>query len=244
MCNPQRLTTLLVVLTSLSAVHARFYTAPLRRQDSDETVTFAIDPSPTQTDASVASLYSVYSQACGPDLDSVAYAALPAFQAAGGATTVQITGDAFMEWIDENNGNWNMATAACDAADNALVSAQDAAPDHPNHPDTSVTTPATTAAPPGTTETPLDSGPSGTYSGPMPTVPPCLSLAGVTLGNCQSGTATQQAGQPGQPGGGGASGSVTETSAPSSPSKGSAAPAHRRASFLALVAAAGIALWN
>ncbi|KAJ7440347.1 hypothetical protein B0H11DRAFT_2353638 [Mycena galericulata] len=236
MCNLQRLTTLLVVLTSLSAVHARFYTAPFRRQDPTETVTFDITPFPTHfTDASVASAYSVYSALCGSSLDAAAYSLLPGYIAEGGASDAQITGTAFYQWFEEEDQN---DVINCQQANNHLDAAEFNAPDSTTNP-LEIPPSTTMAAPPGTTETSPDV-PSGTFSG---SIPPCFGIAGlVQVGDCQSSTptATQQTGEPEQPGGG----SVTETSAPSSPSNGSASPADRRASFFVLVAAVGISLWN
>ncbi|KAJ6524147.1 hypothetical protein B0H19DRAFT_1085363 [Mycena capillaripes] len=157
----------LLTVMSLGSVARNTGSPLLGRDDSAEPVTLGINPSPTLTDVAVASAYSVYSQKCGPDLNSAAYAGLSLYVSEGGISTARITDGVVIDFMDQLFGTWTEAKDSCDDASNALDNAEFNATPSPTTTDN--TPPPTRTEPQGTTsDDDSDDGPSVTFSGSAP----------------------------------------------------------------------------
>ncbi|KAJ7606342.1 hypothetical protein DFH06DRAFT_1150034 [Mycena polygramma] len=103
----------LIALT-LSVAHAHL----LLRDDTS--VTFVLDPTPTLTDNSVASAYTVYVDKCGRAKDSVAYSFLPTYTSFLGIPA-QITDAQFLSSLDALEPSqfpfWSQAKSQCSDAE-------------------------------------------------------------------------------------------------------------------------------
>ncbi|KAJ7620879.1 hypothetical protein DFH06DRAFT_62761 [Mycena polygramma] len=230
----QHLATLIAL--TFSVVHGHL----LPRDNPNETVTFAIDPSPTLTNAPVSSAYSVYAQKCGPDLDSIAYSWYPQFTSAGGSAA--ITAQAFLDWMGDADSGWQNP---CLAADSDLVDAVRAA-----SPDTTSTASTTTTAPPQPGPSTGDQS-SFSFSGCLPSnfpsgIPSGLSglsiPGGIPTGfpgldgrDNQAATSSCQGSQID-----GAGGSATGGSAAPAATKNAASGAHPRVHIMFTLAALGV----
>ncbi|KAJ7606341.1 hypothetical protein DFH06DRAFT_1251419 [Mycena polygramma] len=103
----QRLATLIALTFSVAHGHL------LPR---DESITFFLtEPSPTLTNAAVISAYSVYAEKCGTDLDAIANSNYAVYTGRHG--TAQITDAAYIQYLQENVGEWDPAEDNCINAD-------------------------------------------------------------------------------------------------------------------------------
>ncbi|KAJ7439058.1 hypothetical protein B0H11DRAFT_2254179 [Mycena galericulata] len=105
-------------------------------------VTLPLEPSPTLTNTAVASAYSVYVEQCGTNLDAIAYSALSVYTNEGNADTT-ILDPAFVQWVNNNDGDWSQGQADCSSASSALDNAATGTAAGP----AGTSTPATTSAP-------------------------------------------------------------------------------------------------
>ncbi|KAJ7500819.1 hypothetical protein B0H11DRAFT_2225205 [Mycena galericulata] len=68
----------------------------------------------------IASAYSVYVEQCCTNLDAISYSALTVYTNEGNANT-SILDPAFVQWMDNNDGDWSQGQADCSSASSALV---------------------------------------------------------------------------------------------------------------------------
>ncbi|KAJ7620880.1 hypothetical protein DFH06DRAFT_1341348 [Mycena polygramma] len=209
----------LAALIALALSGVRGHLLP--RDDSNETATFSIDPSPTLTNAPVSSAYSVYAQQCGTDLDEIAYSMYPSFTADDGSGP--ITADAFIDYMNQFDDGWNKDCSSAFDNYNSVLNSVAPPPPPP-------TLPAQSSAPGPSVAT------SFSFSGCIPTDLPTAIPSGLIPGGFsipgglpglggrdnQAATSSCQGSQ--IPGGGGSA--TGGTAAPTTTNKNSAYHVH------------------
>ncbi|KAJ7662591.1 hypothetical protein DFH06DRAFT_1471408 [Mycena polygramma] len=154
-----------VLATNLSALPTTM-NAPL-------VVTISVEPSPTQTDAAVASAYASYQQACGPTLAQALQNALVAYNERAGPIT-DLDNQGFQAWAQENFGTYGTALSGCMNANLALAAITDSQSASASSTLTSTSTTGAASSSIDTKSTPV---PNQTQNKPTSATPPGSSSA-------------------------------------------------------------------
>ncbi|KAJ7620877.1 hypothetical protein DFH06DRAFT_62750 [Mycena polygramma] len=107
------------VVQSLSAISmfaACVHGSRAQIRDDSQSITFTLAPTPTLTDSAVNAAYSVYAEKCGTDLDTIAYADLPAYISQGNPADTTIDDPDYQSYLDSNAGDWQQAQQVCTSA--------------------------------------------------------------------------------------------------------------------------------
>ncbi|KAJ7606340.1 hypothetical protein DFH06DRAFT_1348128 [Mycena polygramma] len=107
------------VIQSLSAISifaACVHGSRAQIRDDTQSITFTLAPTPTLTNSAVNAAYSVYAEKCGTDLDTIAYADLPAYISQGNSADTTIDDPDYQNYLDSNADDWQQAQQVCTSA--------------------------------------------------------------------------------------------------------------------------------